>query len=394
MLMAAGREAPRPRVLHVMDSLAVGGMEQTLLGLVERTRDRFEHHICCLRDLGARPQRFEAAGAAITFIGKRPGQNWGMPLRIARVCRGLRPHIVHTRNWGAIDGALAARLARVPVVIHGEHGRDTGAYAARERRCDRVRRLLFPFLDRIVVVSKHLERWLREEIGVQAHKAALILNGVDTDGFRPGADRDRLRREHGYEPSQVVIGAVGRLHAVKDFPTLIAAFETVLRRQPEARLVIVGDGPERESLSDEIRRRRLPHAARLAGHQDDVRDWLAAMDLFVHPSLMEGTSNAILEAMGVGLPVVATRVGGTPEVVQGGVTGCLVDAGDVTALAEAISSYVQTPAMREDHGRAGRERVMEHYPLARMVRAYGALYDGELLRRRVRAGETARVAAS
>ncbi len=373
---------PRPRVLHVMDSLAVGGMERALLGLVERTRDRFDHSICCIRDLGARKDRFEAAGAAITFVGKTEGQDWGVPWRIARVCRALRPHIVHTRNWGAIEGALAARLTRVPAVIHGEHGRDAAEGSAHERRRDRVRRLLFPFVDRIVVVSKHLERWLLEEIGVQTHKAALIPNGVDTDRFRPGADRDRLRHERGYEPAEVLIGAVGRLHAVKDYPTLIAAFETLLRRRPEARLVIVGDGPERASLGDEIRRRRLQHAARLAGHREDVRDWLAAMDVFVQPSLTEGTSNALLEAMAVGLPVVATQVGGNPEVVVDGVTGRLVPVHDTAALAAAMEFYGLNEDTRGRHGAAGRDRVARQFSMDDMIARYTAVYHDTLARRR------------
>lgn len=373
--------APRPRVLHVMDSLAAGGMEQVLLGLVERTRDRFDHSICCIRDLGVcpdRPDRFAAAGAVVTFLGKAAGQDWSVPWRIARVCRALRPHIVHTRNWGTIEGTLTARLARVPVVIHGEHGRDVADGSAPNRRRDRVRRLLFPFVDRIVVVSKHLERWLLDEIGVQAHKAALIPNGVDTNRFRPAVDRHRLRRERGYEPGEVLIGAVGRLHSVKDYPTLISAFDTMLRRQPAARLVIVGEGPERTSLDEEIRRRRLQHAARLAGHRDDVREWLAAMDLFVQSSVMEGTSNALLEAMAVGLPAVATSVGGNPEVVVDGVTGRLVPTHDTTALAAAMELYVLSREARSRHGAAARERVARRYSMDDMIAGYTAVYRDTL----------------
>jgi len=377
-------QVQRPRVLHVIQSLAVGGMEQRLLGLIEHSTDRFEHRICCIRDPRTDAPRFEAAGAQTMFVGKSAGRDRGVLWRIARVCRSLRPQIVHTRNWGSIEGVLAARLARVPVVIHGEHGRDHATYSTQDRRRDQLRRLLFPLIDRIVVVSKPLERWLLDEMGVVAHKAAFIPNGVDTERFRPNAERDRLRQERGYGPHEMLIGAVGRIQSVKNYPALIAAFEQVLRSHPEVRLVIVGDGPERAALDDDIRRRRLSRTARLAGHQEDVHDWLAAMDLFVHPSLMEGTSNAILEAMSVGVPVVATSVGGNPEVVQNGITGRLVNAADVAALVEAILLYVHTPALRHDHGRAGRASVMKRYPLARMVRAYQALYDEALDHRRSR----------
>jgi sugar transferase (PEP-CTERM/EpsH1 system associated) len=384
------RAAPRPRVLHVMDNLGTGGMELALLRLVERTRDRFDHSICCVRDLGVCAQRFAAAGASLTFIGKLAGHDWRVPWRVARVCHRLRPHIVHTRNWGAIEGIFAARLARVPLVIHGEHGRDAADGAASDARRDRIRRLLFPLADRIVVVSHHLERWLLEDLATPRRKAARIPTGVDTDRFLPAADRERLRRERGYMPTELLIGAVGRLHAVKNYSALIAAFETVRKCHPEARLAIVGDGPERTALVGELRRRGLQHAVRLTGERDDVHEWLAAMDLFVQPSLTEGISNAVLEAMSVALPVVVTRVGGSGEVVQDGVTGRLVEARDPAALVDAISFYRRMPTARRDHGRAGRARVLEQFSLPRMVEA---LYEDALARRCARIVEGSRAAS-
>jgi len=373
--------AGRPRVLHVVDTLAAGGVELTLLRLIERTGERFDHFVCCIRDRGTCVERFEAAGARLAFVGKLPRHDWGVPWRIAKVCRAVRPHIVHTRNWGTIEGAVAARLSRVPVVIHGEHGGD--AYnAARPARRDRFRRLVFPFLDRVVVVSRQLERWLLDDLGVSPRQTVLIPNGVDADHFRPRADRDRLRRARGYEPTQVLIGAVGRLRAVKDYPGLLAAFETVRRRQAAARLVIVGDGPEHARLNAEINRRNLRDAVRLAGHQDNVSEWLAAMDLFVQASLMEGTSNALLEAMAVGLPAIATRVGGNPEVVIDGVTGRLVPLDDTAALAAAVEFYIREEAVRRQHGAAGRERVARMYAVASMIDAYTRLYADTLAARR------------
>lgn len=380
-MTATGDRPSRPRVLHVLDSLAVGGLELALLGLIERTGDRFEHSVCCIRDLGTLMDRFANAGAGITLVGKRMGRDRSVPWRIARLCRTLRPHIVHTYNWVTIDGVVAARLARVPIVIHSEHGRDVAEDAAPDRRRVRICRLLFPFVNRIVVVSKHLQRWLVEELAVRPRKVVFIPNGVDTERFRPSAHRDWLRRERGYEPAHVLIGAVGRLQAIKDYATLIAAFETVLRRQPEARLVIVGDGAERGSLADEADRRRLQHAVRLAGHQDDVQEWLAAMDLFVHPSLMEGTSNALLEAMAVGLPVVAGQVGGNPEVVVDGVTGRLVPIRDTAALAAAMQFYSLDVDARRQHGAAGRARVAQGYSMDAMVAGYTAVYQEALARR-------------
>jgi len=379
----AARAAARPRVLHVLDSLGVGGLELMLLGLIERTQDQFEHSICSIRGAGACADRFVAAGAPVSVIGKAHGQDWRVPWRIAQVCRRLRPHIVHTRNWGTIEGVFAARVCHVPVIIHGEHGRDATTGSRSDHRRNRIRRLLFPFIDRIVVVSKDLERWLLDELHVQPRKAALIPNGVDTQKFRPRHEHERqqLRCARGYDSPEVLIGAVGRLQAIKDHGNLIAAFETLVRRHAAVRLVIIGDGPERDALSAEIRRRDLQHVVRLTGYQDDMAEWLAAMDFFVQPSLMEGTSNALLEAMAVGLPTVATTVGGNPEVVVDGVTGRLVPTHDASALAAGMEFYSLNARARTQHGAAGRERVERHYSINDMVASYTTIYHDALARR-------------
>jgi sugar transferase (PEP-CTERM/EpsH1 system associated) len=293
----------------------------------------------------------------------------------------MRPHIIHTRNWGAIEGAIAARLCRVPVVIHGEHGRDLAEGAKLPRRRHLVRRMLFPFLDQIVVVSQDLQRWVIDELHVQPRKVTWIPNGVDTERFQPRADRERLRHDRGYAPTQMLIGAVGRLHPVKNYPILIEAFDRLLHRHPSARLVIIGDGPTREALGTEIRRRNLQHAVQLTGHRDDVPEWLAAMDLFVQASLMEGTSNALLEAMAVGLPVIATAVGGNPEVVVDGVTGRLLSVHDAPALTAAMEFYCLDEEARRQHGGAGRDRTARCYSMQDMIARYVGIYHDTLARR-------------
>ncbi|MDX2165622.1 MAG: glycosyltransferase [Deltaproteobacteria bacterium] len=369
------------RILHVLDSLALGGTELVSATLIERTAGCFEHSLCSLSGAGPPAPRLASVRVPTTFLAKRRGHDWSLALRVARLCRRLRPHVVHARNWGTMDAVIGARLARVPVVIHSEHGRDLTDLDGQRRARLRVRRLLAPWIDMHVTVSADLQRWLLQSVGVRPEKVRVVPNGVDTAHFAPRRDRDRWRRQQGYAPSDLVFGAVGRLTPVKDYPTLLEAFGQLLPQAPHAQLVVVGDGPQRPALEADLRRRGLAGRVRLVGFSDDVVSWLSGMDVFVHPSLMEGMSNSVLEAMAVGLPVVTTAVGGTPEIVAHGVTGLLVAPASPAALREAMHAYATQPAMRTAHAAAGRERVASRYPLRNTIDGYTAVYRDALARR-------------
>jgi sugar transferase (PEP-CTERM/EpsH1 system associated) len=368
------------RVLHVVDSLAPGGTELAAAALIERTEDQFDHAVCSLRGSGLTADNATRLAVPISFLDKRHGHDWGLPLRIARLCRRLRPQVVHARNWGTTDAVIGARLAGVPVVIQSEHGRELNDLEGQHRARLRVRRLLTPFIDMHVAVSTHLQRWLLDCVGVRPEKVRVVRNGVDASRFQPLPQRDLVRAQHGYGTADLVFGSLGRLTPVKDHPSLLEAFQTVLTRYPQSRLIMVGDGPERGALEDQVRRRGLADRVRLVGHRDDVAQWLGIMDVFVHASLVEGMSNAVLEAMAVGLPVVATAVGGTPEVVEPHVTGLLVPPATPDALASAMMSYGGNPHVRAVHGAAGRERAAKHFPVMKMVEGYADVYRHTLAR--------------
>ncbi|MBI2527061.1 MAG: glycosyltransferase [Candidatus Rokubacteria bacterium] len=381
LALAAGATGRRPRIAQVIPSLRVGGLEKVVLRLVESLGDPIEHLVVTPSGDGPLREDFPRGVRVVAMSEHHPSDRWNA-LRMARLFRAFRPDIVHTRNWTCIDAVIGARLARVPVVVHGEHGRDAADPHGRNPLRRRVRRWLAPLVTEFVTVSRDLARWLIEEVGVPARKVTHLCNGVDTKRFLPG-DRDVARRALGVPDGLPVVGTVGRLDPVKDHAGLIRVFTQELGRRA-AILVIAGDGPARPQLAELVRTCGAGGRIRLLGERDDIPLVLRALDLFVLPSVGEGISNAILEAMATGLPVVATRVGGNPELVADGRTGWLVEPGSTAALAEAMSGYLDDPALARRHGRAARERVEREFSLERMLAGYADLYRRCLARVRIR----------
>lgn len=363
-----------PLVVHVVNSLAVGGLENGVVNLVNATSTRFRHVIVCMTADGPLHARLRPE-VEVIVLGKRPGQDPWALLRLVRLLRRLRPLIVHSRNWPAIDAIPAARVARVPLVVHGEHGREIADPEGRNPRRKRIRRALAPLVHHFVTVSADLRRWLIEDVRVPAAKVSAIHNGVDLSRFgRAGRLESRLGLDLPAEAP--IVGTVGRLDPVKDQAGLIRAFAKVRTAYPEALLVVVGDGPCRAELEHVAATSGQRDHVRLLGNRDDVPAVMSALDVFVLPSIAEGISNTILEAMASGLPVVATRVGGNPELVEDGIGGALVPRQDPDALAAAIAGYVGDPDLRRRHGQASRQRATGHFSLERMAEAYSNLYTG------------------
>jgi glycosyltransferase involved in cell wall biosynthesis len=222
-----------------------------------------------------------------------------------------------------------------------------------------------------------LRRWLVEDVRIRASKVVTIHNGVDVTRFA-GSTRDAARAALGIAATELVVGTVGRLNPVKDQATLVHAFERLGLRYPHAVLVIAGDGPLRGDLEHLVDTLQLRDRVRLLGERRDIPAVLAALDVFVLPSIAEGISNTILEAMASGLPVIATHVGGNPELLEAGTTGMLVPAGQPATLADALAAYIDDGHLREVHGKNGRQRAVERFGLARMSDNYAALYTGLL----------------
>ena len=363
--------APRVRIVQVIPSLRMGGLENVAVRLVEHLTEFADQAVVTPGGTGPLAKRV-AAGVPVFPMGETHRPDKWNAVRMARLFRQLRPDIVHTRNWTCIDAILGARLAGVRVVIHGEHGREAGDPDGRNARRRQVRRLLSPFVTEFVTVSRDLARWLVEEVRVPARKVSTIYNGVDTRRYA-GGDRAHARQALGIPVDWTVAGTVGRLDPVKDQACLIRAFA---RAAGEAKrvLVIAGDGPCREELAALVKELAIGDRVRLLGERNDIPLILRALDVFVLSSIGEGISNAILEAMAAGLPVIATRVGGNVELVRDALTGRLIEPRRPEALAEALGAYFGDPELARAHGAAGRERVATDFGLDRMLADYMSLY--------------------
>jgi sugar transferase (PEP-CTERM/EpsH1 system associated) len=278
---------------------------------------------------------------------------------------------------------VPAWAAGVPVRIHGEHGRDVIDLDGSNRRLQRVRRLYRPFVSHYVALSADLADDLVQRFGVPEPRVSRLCNGVDTARFRPAATGDATPAGFPFDRTRhVIVGGVGRLQAVKNPLALIDAFAQVVEHHPawreRLRLVLVGDGALRAACEQALDAAGLRDVAWLAGERADIAALMRTLHVFVLPSLAEGISNTILEAMASGLPVVAAAVGGNAELVQDGVTGLLVPAPDVPLLADAIERLVGAPMSAAGLGRAGRARAEQHFSLHAMVERYRALYTRHL----------------
>ena len=370
-----------PLIAHVIHRLDVGGLENGLVNLINRMPpERYRHAIICMTGYSEFRRRLTRE-VEIIDLGKRPGKDLGVHFRLWRELRRLKPAIVHTRNFATLEAVLPATLAGVKARVHGEHGWDVGDMQGASRKHQHLRRLFAPLVSRFITLSRHSEQYLREQVGVPAHKIAQIYNGVETALFYPRCASDGSLLPPGFAPADaVVIGTVGRMQQVKDQPTLARAFVRLLDLAPglreRARLVLVGEGPLLTECEMILRQGGVEALAWLPGSRDDVPALMRCLDIFVLPSLAEGISNTILEAMASGLPVVATRVGGNPELVGEAATGLLVAAATPEEMAQALLEYCTNADLRSVHGTAGRAKVEARFSMAAMVSNYLAVYDG------------------
>ena len=386
----SSEDSPIPplRIAHVVDVLALAGMEYGVVKLVNRLDPaRFRSMIVCMRHRREDVNAFLSPEVAVFEMRKESGRNWRVIGRLASLFRAERADVVHSHNWSTFLYAVcAARLAGVPAVIHGEHGKDDTL-----RHPKRVlgARILAKGVDRVCAVSRDLAEEVVRDWRVPRDRVRWIPNGVDLDAFGGDDRSDALRGELGLSPGDLVVMNTGGFRAIKDHTTLLRAFAAVHRAEPRARLLLVGQGSAenpRAGLDREAEALGVGAAVRFAGVRTDIPRLLRTCDVYVNSSRYEGMSNTILEAMAAGRPVVATAVGGNPDLVGDGVTGYLVPAGDAEAMASRVLELLRNADARARMGAAGRARMEAVHSMPGMVRAYDALYTELTSKRRAAQG--------
>lgn len=356
--------APRRKrlVCHVSLGLCTGGMERLLVEFA-RCYDatQYELHFVSLHNVGQPAEDIRQAGCTVHQLRDLRGHPFRQWRELVRFFRKLRPDVVHTHNaYPHFYGTLAARYSGVPVVLNTRHGRRIGT----TWKAKTWFWLAGMLADRVVAVSEDAANLCLQETSLPARKVVRIWNGID------------LSRFHFQGPvSEPIFISVARLSPEKDFPTLIRAVAQAAEIVPQIRLRIVGDGPERAKLEQLVKDLKQTERIELLGERQDVAELLANAGVFATATLTEGISLTLLEAMAIGLPVLATNVGGNPEIVQDGITGHLVSAGDVGGLTTALIRLVHCQATWAELGRHGRRRVEEHFANHKMVSDYESLYE-------------------
>jgi len=375
---ASGSNAGPLRVLHVINSLGLGGTERGVLKVMEGLDPRlFDQKICAIRGIDRQLVASPPLHGRVFQAGQENSGFQFLLFRLAQVFRTYKPHIVHSRNWGAIEATAAGWLTRVPVIIHSEHGYELDMLSGLPFRRRLLRRTFYSFCDTVFAVSRELQDYHRKQGWFPAERIQVIPNGVDTRVFAPSLKtRQRARDRFNFPAESIVLGTVGRMVRIKDQRTLLHAAEQLVQCNLNIRVLLVGGGSELEQLRSYVRASPfLERRVTFVEPSLHVSDIFQAMDIFILPSISEGMSNTLLEAMSSGLACLATAVGGNPEIIEEGRSGFLFAPANVTKLSELLKMLIRQSDLRKQLATAARDRAVACFSLDRMMQDYTKLYS-------------------
>jgi len=363
------------KVLHILPSFGLGGMEKVLCAIINRTPNFVRHAIVPINGCWEARKWIQRNDVSLIPF-ERPLGTISFFRALYQVIKSASPDILMTYNWGATDAIWLARMAGIQHILHSEHGFNVDEAKSTKWKRNLVRWIVYRCVTKLVVVSCDFERFLETKLGIPPDSILLISNGIDTDYFTPNVyDREKIRDELGVQPDDVVIGYAGRLDPVKNFPLLIDAFELTLRTNQNFKLLLIGEGPEREQIEKVCVDYGIQDHVRLVGKKERVLPFLQALDVFALTSFREQMPMSMLEAMAVGIPVVASAVGEIPTILDG------QEAGFVHQLEEGVNTFSQSflrlrdPELRKRMGGKGRRLVVSQFQEERMIRKYFELIE-------------------
>ncbi len=371
------------KILRIVDEFFRAGLQQGVRNIICNTETKkFENVIVSLKGVN---EDMLIKGVKTYVLNKKPGLGWELPLRIARIIKKERPHILQMHNMDSLQqGMLATLLSDVPIKIYVDHNSFENK---RSKKAVLLSRILSKRLDKAITVSDEVREKVVKELGVKRKKVKTILNGTDISKFDKKISLAGLRSELGISNKDKIVTIVAGLRKIKDHLTLIKAFSTVVKKEKNAKLIIVGVGEEKPRIQQTIEEDILENNVLLLGLRGDVPEILGVTDVSVICSLSEGISQTIMESMAASKPVVATNVGGNPVLVEEEVNGLLVPVKSSDKLAEAIARLLENKNLRAKMGKEGRKKIEEYFNVQRVCKDYETLYVELLNKKGVKCAE-------
>lgn len=361
------------KVMHILLSLEFGGAEKVVVNLVNKLYDeRFDFSICVMDRIGALRDELNSNMKVICMERKGGGVDFALPARLAKVMREVTPDIIHMHNPTALlYGTISGKMAGARGMIVTQHG----SVSVENPRMRFVTTQLSKIIDKNIPVSAEIEEYLKSRCKVRNDKLETIINGIDDSIYRPNTAERIDGKKRLDLKDNIVIGHIARFSAEKDQRNLLKAFSVVVKKIDNSRLIMVGDGPMRSDLELFAKELNIADKVLFTGFRRDIPALLNMFDIFVLSSLREGTSLTLIEAMATELPIVATNVGGNPNVIVDKITGLLVPPSNPGRLADALIHLCRDRHLREEMGKAGRRVMEEKFSLTMMAEKYAKLYQ-------------------
>ncbi len=357
-------------IVHVIDRLPPDGAERLIAEVLKNRSNRYDYHVLCLVEGGLLQEEIEAGGVPVTVLGRRNGHDIGHAIALYKWFRQYKPKVVHTHLFTADAwGRVFAWLARVPGIFSTVHS--TNAWKSHIHL--KVDRILSRFTDAVIACTDEVKNTIETQ-GISNEKVISIANGVDLQRIDAAPVVD-IRSDYSIAEESVLFALVGRLHEAKGHTDLLPVLAKLQRDGQHFACLFVGEGELEGALKDEVKSLGLEKEVLFTGFRQDVIGILKALDFLVMPSRWEGLPISLLESMACNSPVLASRVGGIPDVIEHGVDGFFYEQGDAVALESCLKKIIEDTELRRFMAEAGLKKIHKKYSAASVAKAYEALYD-------------------